>query len=99
MQEQLIYGGRVFTADPERPSAEALVARRGSIVYAGSLRGARAIASDSAVRIDSAGGLILPGFVDGHAHVEWTGASATKGSAAVGTQRCGDPAASEAACG
>lgn len=76
--KRLITGGRVFTADPERPWAEALLVDGDRIVSVG---GDEVISecSDSEIeRIDIAGGLVVPGFIDGHAHLALTGASMLK---------------------
>ena len=77
-QRRLMTGGRVFTADPAMPWAEAVVVEDDRIAYVGDARTARARAGDRAETIDVAGGLVLPGFVDGHVHVTMTGASMLK---------------------
>ncbi|HRB04769.1 MAG TPA: amidohydrolase family protein, partial [Ilumatobacteraceae bacterium] len=72
--EALLVHGTVFTSDPEQPWAQAVVARGGVIEFVGSLAEARALAGDSEA-IDAGEGLVLPGFVDAHAHLLGTGAS------------------------
>ncbi|MBN9618833.1 MAG: amidohydrolase family protein, partial [Actinobacteria bacterium] len=62
----------IFTA-AGRPWAEAMVVSDGRIRYVGDEPTARRIAGDDAVEVDAGGGVILPGFVDGHAHVVSTG--------------------------
>ncbi|MEJ1995656.1 MAG: amidohydrolase [Limibacillus sp.] len=74
----LIAGGRVFTADPEEPWAQAVVVQDDKIVYVGDSDGATLAAGADCERIDASGGLILPGFVDGHAHLAMTGAAMRK---------------------
>lgn len=74
----LIQGGRVFTADPERPWAEAVVIRGPRIVFVGDPDGAAEAAGPDAERIDASGGLVVPGFVDGHVHLAMTGAAMRK---------------------
>ncbi len=74
----LIEGGTVFTADENQPFAEALMIEGRRIAFVGSAAKARALAGADARRIDAAGGLVLPGFVDGHVHVAMTGASLRK---------------------
>ncbi|WP_227421564.1 amidohydrolase [Pacificispira spongiicola] len=74
----LVSGGRVFTADPGLPWAEAVVIRNDRIVFVGDLKEAASIAGEDPTKIDAAGGLIMPGFVDGHVHVAMTGASMRK---------------------
>ncbi len=73
----LIEGARVFTADPDNPWAEAVAIEGDRIVFVGDAAGAEAIAAD-AERIDAAGGLVVPGFVDGHVHLAMTGAAMRK---------------------
>jgi len=74
----LITGARVFTADPEAPWAEAIAIRDGRITYVGDADGAASAAGPNPERIDAAGGLIVPGFVDGHVHIAMTGAAMRK---------------------
>lgn len=74
----LISGARVFTADPDALWAEAVVVEDGRILYVGDLEGAVHAAGEEADRIDAAGGLIVPGFVDGHVHLSMTGAAMRK---------------------
>jgi predicted amidohydrolase YtcJ len=74
----LIRGGRVFTANPEAPWAEAVVIEGERIAYVGGLEGAVAAAGPDAERIDASGGLVTPGFVDGHVHLAMTGAAMRK---------------------
>jgi predicted amidohydrolase YtcJ len=70
---QLYTGGRVFTADPDQPWAEAVVVDGATISFVGSSTAAAAVAGASAEVIDTAGGVVIPGFVDAHAHVIMTG--------------------------
>jgi hypothetical protein len=77
-QRRLIAGGRIFTGDPEKPWAEAAVVEGNCFAFVGSSREAVSFAGPAAEKIDCAGELILPGFVDGHVHVVMTGASLLK---------------------
>lgn len=70
----VLVHGRVFTADPDQPWAEAVLIRGDSIEFVGSEAEARALAGDC-LTVDSGEGLVLPGFVDAHAHLLSTGAS------------------------
>jgi predicted amidohydrolase YtcJ len=74
----LVHGGRVFTSDPERPWAEAVVTDGERIVFVGDLAEADDVAGSGAERIDVAGGVVMSGFVDGHAHLLMTGAALLK---------------------
>lgn len=72
---QLYRGGRVFTSDARR-FAEAIVVTDGRLAYVGDDDTATRIAGPDAETIDLAGATVLPGFVDGHAHVVGTGEAA-----------------------
>lgn len=63
--------GRVLTADPERPYAEALVFDEAGIRFVGDRDSVPDTGHDT--RVIDADGLVLPGFVDGHAHLLATG--------------------------
>ncbi|MFN6120329.1 MAG: amidohydrolase family protein, partial [Actinomycetes bacterium] len=77
--QQLYLGGRVFTADPARPWAEALLVDDGRISTVGSVAECRAAAAAEAPEeIDVSGCVVLPGFVDGHSHLLMTGAALAK---------------------
>ncbi len=62
----------VFTAGA-RPWAQALVVVDDAIAYVGDLETARRVAGPHTDEVDLGGRLVLPGFVDGHAHVVSTG--------------------------
>ena len=75
-RRRLFTGGRVFTADPERPWAGAVVTEGDRILFVGDTPPADS--EDAAETIDVAGGLVLPGFIDGHVHVAMTGSAMLK---------------------
>jgi len=64
----LVYGGRVYTSDRERPWAEAVAVRGDQIVKVGTVAQVRALQGPNTVEYDVKGGLVLPGFNDGHSH-------------------------------
>jgi predicted amidohydrolase YtcJ len=70
----LLVVGRVFTADPEAPWAEAVLTDGERISFVGTEHGARALAPAD-VHVIAADGVVLPGFVDGHAHLQMSGAA------------------------
>ena len=70
---ELFQGGRIFTSDPSQPWAEAVVIDGERITFVGSVVNAAVAAGPDAVVHDVAGGLVLPGFVDAHAHLTMTG--------------------------
>jgi predicted amidohydrolase YtcJ len=68
----LITGARVYTADPLRPWAQALLIEGDRIRFVGSDAEARAEAG-AAEHLHLPGMLALPGFNDSHIHVDWGG--------------------------
>jgi predicted amidohydrolase YtcJ len=75
MRGLVLLNGRVFTARPGEPPRSGGVAISGDrIVAVGSDDAVRAAASADARVIDVRGGSILPGFIDPHNHLAFTGA-------------------------
>jgi predicted amidohydrolase YtcJ len=72
---KLYVKARFFTAD-QPLWAKALVVDGDRIAYVGDEATARRIAGADAVEEDLGGALVLPGFVDGHAHIVGTGEAA-----------------------
>ena len=62
-------GGKVFTAEPSRPWAEAVAIRGETIVYVGDAAGAERFKGDTTEVIDMGNGLLLPGLIDSHTHI------------------------------
>lgn len=65
----VVTNARIYTADPNRPVAEALAVREGRITFVGSTRGALLLAGPRTERLDVAGRTVIPGIVDAHAHL------------------------------
>jgi len=65
----VIRGGKVATVDAAFSTREAVAVRGGTIVYVGDRAGAGAFIGPQTRVIDLSGGLVLPGFVDAHAHM------------------------------
>jgi predicted amidohydrolase YtcJ len=65
----VILNARVYTADVNRPVAEAFAVRAGRIAFVGSTRGALALVGPRTERLDLAGRTVIPGMVDAHAHL------------------------------
>lgn len=71
----IFLNGNIYTNDPERPRAEAIVVRSGKIVHVGSNVRAEARPEAEPVEvIDLAGRTVVPGFVDAHGHLGSLGA-------------------------
>ena len=68
----LLVVGRVFTADPAAPWAEAVLADGDRITFVGAADQGRSLAGRDVAVIET-DGAVLPGFVDGHAHLLMSG--------------------------
>lgn len=66
---RLFHGGTILTVDAAFSQAEALAIRGNTILAVGDLAAVRAAAGPGAEEIDLAGRVMLPGFVEPHAHV------------------------------
>ena len=64
----ILVNGRVYTVDPSHPMVSAFAVRNGRILFAGSDREVRTLAGPRTRVIDAAGGTVIPGMVDAHAH-------------------------------
>ncbi len=67
----VITGARIYTLDASRPTASALAARNGRILYVGDDAGAPIGAGTR--HIDARGATIVPGFIDAHVHMQGLG--------------------------
>jgi predicted amidohydrolase YtcJ len=67
-----IRNARIFTIDPLQPLAEALVVRDGRIVNLGAWEHVKDSSGDVQV-FNLDGNVVLPGFIDSHVHLGWTG--------------------------
>jgi predicted amidohydrolase YtcJ len=65
----VVLNARVYTADVNRPVAEAFAVRAGRIAFVGSDRGALALVGPRTERVDLSGRTVIPGMVDAHAHL------------------------------
>jgi predicted amidohydrolase YtcJ len=66
--ERVLYNGKVFTADPEHPYAEAVAIRGNKIVAVGSRAEASHAVARDAEAIDLKGNFLTPGLIDSHCH-------------------------------
>jgi predicted amidohydrolase YtcJ len=65
----LLTGGRVWTADPLRPWAEAVAVRDGRVVFVGRDAEAAGLKGPNTQTIALGGRLVTPGFEDAHIHL------------------------------
>ena len=78
-QSYLLRGGQVYTMDPGRPWAQCVVVRGKMITYVGPEAGAVLFTDSGTEVIEVGGGMVLPGFIDGHNHLAGSGAMAKLG--------------------
>lgn len=69
----LIRGGRVFTADPKRPLAEAVAVSGDLIAAVGPETELDVLVGPDTEVVDAGGGLVTPGFIDAHVHPATSG--------------------------
>ncbi|WP_183192804.1 amidohydrolase [Brevibacillus nitrificans] len=66
--ELILTNGNVYTVDKAHSKAEAVAVKDGKILYVGSVAGAAAFNGVDTKVIDLKGKMVLPGFIDSHAH-------------------------------
>jgi predicted amidohydrolase YtcJ len=65
----ILYNARIYTVDPAKPVASAVVIRGDRVAFVGSDAEARVFAGKGAVSRDMEGRTVFPGFADAHIHV------------------------------
>lgn len=66
---QAFINGQIYTMDEKNPTAEAVFASEGTILYVGTKEGGETYMDASTQIIDLQGGVVLPGFIEPHVHV------------------------------
>lgn len=66
--ERIFFNGKIFTAEPQNPYAEAVSIRGNKIVAVGSYPDVAKSVSANAERVDLHGNSLFPGFIDSHSH-------------------------------
>jgi len=66
--KRIFLNGRVYTVNPHQPYAEAIVLVENRIAFVGTNELAKIYADDDTEIINLSGKLVLPGFIDAHAH-------------------------------
>ena len=71
----VIHNANVYTMNPDRPTAQAIVITYDRIVFVGSdIEAKRYIQPETKV-IDGKGSFVMPGLIEGHGHIHGMGAS------------------------
>lgn len=71
--DYVVINARVFTSDPENPSAEAFAVKGDRFLAVGSGADIRALAGSNTEIVDAEGMFITPGFIDAHSHPSGAG--------------------------
>ena len=69
----VLRGGRIITLDTGTPTAQAIAARNGAVVFIGSDTDVARFVGPSTQVIDLAGKTAIPGFIEGHGHFTGVG--------------------------
>jgi len=69
----ILYNGNIHTIDSSSPHAEAVAIAEGRFTAVGSNREVLALATARTRRIDVGGKTVVPGFIDAHTHVAYSG--------------------------
>ncbi len=85
--DTVLLNGRIFTADPDQPWAEALAIRGDRITAVGSTPAVAALAGDGTRRRDLGGRTVIPGIGDAHVEMGETGPGPLRAWAAVAIAR------------
>ena len=67
--DRVFVNGRIFTADPARPLAEALAVRGQALLEVGTSAAIRSLAGKGTDVVDLRGRFVAPGFIDAHLHL------------------------------
>jgi predicted amidohydrolase YtcJ len=71
--DTVLYRGRIYTVDARDTVVEAVAIQNGQIVAVGSSQDVLALAGPGTRRLDLEGRAVVPGFVDGHPHMDGVG--------------------------
>lgn len=66
--ERIFYNGKIFTAEPGHPYAEAVMIRGDKILAVGNFADVAGLAGSDAAKTDLHGKTLLPGLIDSHVH-------------------------------
>ena len=69
----VLYNGNIITMDSSLPRAEALAIDRGWIYWVGNNKDYKKFTEKGFTPVDLKGQTVLPGFIDTHCHLEFTG--------------------------
>ncbi len=71
--DTIVINGRFLTMDAASSTADAVAIRNGRFIAVGTEKDVRKFANSSTQVLDAGGGIVVPGLIDTHAHVEAAG--------------------------
>lgn len=71
--DMVITNGTVYTMDDANPVAQAVAIKADTFLYVGDLEGVEAFIGEETQTIDLSGKTLIPGLVEGHAHIMGVG--------------------------
>ncbi|MEK7483629.1 MAG: amidohydrolase [Planctomycetota bacterium] len=71
--DQLFLNALIYTMETQSPKVSAMAIQGTKILYVGEESGAKALMGPQTVVYDVQGKVILPGFIDAHNHLVWSG--------------------------
>jgi len=80
--ERTLVSGCILTMDPLRPQAEAFVTLGDRVAFVGTREQALRVAGSGVREIRFGEGAVLPGLIDSHNHMLWTGVQRTQANLA-----------------
>jgi predicted amidohydrolase YtcJ len=72
----VITGGKIYTVDDRQPVVEAIAVKGDKIAFVGSAKEVESYKGVETKVIDLAGGVMTPGFIEGHGHIMGVGYNA-----------------------
>ncbi|MBK7342721.1 MAG: amidohydrolase [Saprospiraceae bacterium] len=67
--DTIYYNGNIYTVDPLQPSAHAMAVLDGKVLAIGGNEDITTLAGKHTILIDLDGQFVMPGFIEGHAHL------------------------------
>ncbi|MEM6643163.1 MAG: amidohydrolase [Bacteroidota bacterium] len=67
--DMVFFNGSIYTMDVEMPVAEAVAVKADTIIFVGKADGLNSYLGENTNKVDLQGKTLIPGFVEGHAHI------------------------------
>jgi predicted amidohydrolase YtcJ len=67
---EILYNGKIYTLNPQKPTVSALAIREGRIIALGSDQAIRTEFEGQGTHLDLHGQAVIPGLIDAHIHLE-----------------------------